>query len=68
MKPDTPLVPCVPVSTADTAESQLDISVNTTYGMPLSEKAAIRYLVKECGWRVAAPGVLQHGWRVKEVA
>jgi len=56
------------VSTADTAESQLDISVNTTYGMPLSEKAAIRYLVKECGWRVAAPGVLQHGWRVKEVA
>jgi hypothetical protein len=68
MKPNTPPVPCVPVYTAETAESLADISVNTTYGMPLSEKAAIRYLVKECGWRVAAPGVLQHGWRVKEVA
>jgi hypothetical protein len=68
MKPNTPPVPCVPVSTTETDSSQVDISVNTTYGMPLSEKSAIRYLIKECGWRVAAPGVLQHGWRVKEVA
>ena len=68
MKPNTPQVPCVPVSTSETQSSQVDNSSDTTYGMSLSEKSAIRYLVKECGWRVVAPGVLQHGWRVKEVA
>lgn len=68
MKPETPQVPCVPVSTAETALDAADTQPTTIYGQSLSEKSAIRYLVKVCGWRVVAPGVLQHGWRVKEVA
>lgn len=63
-----PPVARVSVSTAETPVAVRDLSSHTTYGQSLSEKSAIRYLVKECGWRTVAPGVLQHGWRVKEVA
>jgi len=68
METETPRVPCVSVSTTETQPSRVDNSSDTKYGMSLSEQSAIRYLVKECGWRVVAPGVIQHGWRVKEVA
>lgn len=67
MQPDTPQVPCVPVSTSETQASKDEISGSTTYGLALSEQAAIRYLIKECGWRTASAGVLQRGWSVKEV-
>lgn len=66
MKPETLHLDRVSAFRAETPAAARRLAVSTTSG--LTEMEAIRFLVKECGWNVPAPGVLQHGWRVKEVA
>ena len=55
----TPDAPCVSVSTTDTPVYNRDLDSPLHIGDSLSEKSALRYLVKECGWYWADAGLLK---------
>ena len=63
MKTNPPPVPCVPVSTSETHLASVHINDDAIYGMTLSEKAAIKHLIKNCGWVTLEPGVIRRPWK-----
>lgn len=55
----TPDTPCVSVLTTETPVYNRDLDSPLHIGESLSEQAALRYLVRECGWYWADAGLLK---------
>ena len=55
----TPPLGGVPVSTAEKPVYNRDLDSPLPLGESLSEKACLRYLVRECGWYWLDAGVLK---------
>ena len=59
---EIPPVACVTVSTAESPVYNRDLDCPPYVADSLSEKACLRYLVKECGWYWIHAGVLRKHW------
>ena len=65
--PKAPDLPCVTVSTPDTPVYNRDLTL-VRASVDDAERAALRFLIKECGWYWVEAGVLRRHRFHKEVA